>query len=155
VGENKLLINKRYKKENVYLPSLMMKVPDHLYVLGDTYHTCIHVTRITATHIIFTLIGCTLFTCDMYMCRLKLINDLVLSSLKMEGIRLLLLSYSTFFCFSANSVSVEVKACSSNLRFNLYCLLNSAFFCFLTASHLSVTVNGPGVTSRTCAVNMR
>jgi hypothetical protein len=24
---------------NVYLPSLMMKVPDHLYVLGDTY-TC-------------------------------------------------------------------------------------------------------------------
>jgi hypothetical protein len=27
-------------KVNVYLPSLMMKVPDHLYVLGDT-----HVTR--------------------------------------------------------------------------------------------------------------
>jgi hypothetical protein len=27
------------KKENVYLPSLVMKVPDHLYVLGDTY-TC-------------------------------------------------------------------------------------------------------------------
>jgi hypothetical protein len=27
------------KKINVYLPSLMMKVPDHLYVLGDTY-TC-------------------------------------------------------------------------------------------------------------------
>jgi hypothetical protein len=27
------------KKVNVYLPSLMMKVPDHLYVLGDTY-TC-------------------------------------------------------------------------------------------------------------------
>jgi hypothetical protein len=30
-------------------------------------------------------------TCDMYMCRLKHINDSVLSSLKMEGIRLLLL----------------------------------------------------------------
>jgi hypothetical protein len=29
----------RYKKVNVYLPSLMMKVPNHLYVLGDTY-TC-------------------------------------------------------------------------------------------------------------------
>jgi hypothetical protein len=29
------------KKVNVYLPYLMMKVPDHLYVLGDT----IHVTR--------------------------------------------------------------------------------------------------------------
>jgi hypothetical protein len=27
------------KKVNVYLPSLMMKVPDHLYVLDDTY-TC-------------------------------------------------------------------------------------------------------------------
>jgi hypothetical protein len=49
----------------------------------------IHVTRIAATHIIFTRIGCTLFTCDMYMCRLRHINDPVLSSLKMEGIRLL------------------------------------------------------------------
>jgi hypothetical protein len=27
------------KKVNIYLPSLMMKDPDHLYVLGDTY-TC-------------------------------------------------------------------------------------------------------------------
>jgi hypothetical protein len=27
------------KKVNIYLPSLMMKVPSHLYVLGDTY-TC-------------------------------------------------------------------------------------------------------------------
>jgi hypothetical protein len=27
------------KKVNVYLPSLIMKVPNHLYVLGDTY-TC-------------------------------------------------------------------------------------------------------------------
>jgi hypothetical protein len=25
------------KNVNVYLPSLMMKVPNHLYVLGDTY----------------------------------------------------------------------------------------------------------------------
>jgi hypothetical protein len=25
------------KKEKVYLPSLMIKVPNHLYVLGDTY----------------------------------------------------------------------------------------------------------------------
>jgi hypothetical protein len=36
-----------------------------------------------------TRIGCTLFRCDMYMCRLRHINDLILSSLKMEGIRLL------------------------------------------------------------------
>jgi hypothetical protein len=28
-----------YKKVNIYLPSLMMKVPNYLYVLGDTY-TC-------------------------------------------------------------------------------------------------------------------
>jgi hypothetical protein len=40
---NKLLkhyfFNVINQKVNVYLPSLMMKVPDHLYVLGDTY-TC-------------------------------------------------------------------------------------------------------------------
>jgi hypothetical protein len=69
----------------------MMKVPDHLYVLGDIcLRRHIYVTRIAAMHIIFTHIGCTLFTCDMYMCRLRHINDSVLSSLKMEGIRLLL-----------------------------------------------------------------
>jgi hypothetical protein len=39
-------------------------------------------------------IGGTLLTCDMYMCRLRNINDPVLSSLKMEGIRLLY--YSRF-----------------------------------------------------------
>jgi hypothetical protein len=63
----------------------MMKIPNHLYVLGDTY-TC-HTYCCYAYH--FTRTGCTLFTCDMYMCRLRLINDSVLSSLKMEGIRLL------------------------------------------------------------------
>jgi hypothetical protein len=45
--------------------------------------------RIAAMRIIFTRISCTLFTCDLYMCRLRHINDPVLSSLKMEGIRLL------------------------------------------------------------------
>jgi hypothetical protein len=53
----------------------------------------IHVTRIAAKHIIFTRIGCTLFTCDMYMCRIRHINDSVLSSLKMKGIRLLIFFY--------------------------------------------------------------
>jgi hypothetical protein len=43
-------------------------------------------------HIIFTRIGCTLFTCDMYMCRLRHISDPVLSSLKMEGIRLIFIT---------------------------------------------------------------
>jgi hypothetical protein len=45
-------------------------------------------------HNIFTRIGCTLFTCDMFMCRLRHINDSVLSSLKMEGIRAFLLVLS-------------------------------------------------------------
>jgi hypothetical protein len=40
--------------------------------------------------IVFTRIGCTLLTCDMYMSDLRHIHDPVLSSLKMEGIRLLL-----------------------------------------------------------------
>jgi hypothetical protein len=39
--------------------------------------------------IIFTRIGCTLLMCDMYMSDLRHIHDPVLSSLKMEGIRLL------------------------------------------------------------------
>jgi hypothetical protein len=49
----------------------------------------IHVTHIAAMHIIFTRIGCILFMYDMYMCCLRHINDSVLSSLKMEGKRLL------------------------------------------------------------------
>jgi hypothetical protein len=47
----------------------------------------IHVTCIAPLHIIFTRIGCTLFTCDVYVSPKT--NDSVLSSLKMEGIRLL------------------------------------------------------------------
>jgi hypothetical protein len=39
-----------------------------------------------------TRIGCTLLTCNMYMCDLRHIHDPVLSSLKMEGIRLLFIS---------------------------------------------------------------
>jgi hypothetical protein len=69
----------------------------------------IHVTCIAAMHIIFTRIGCSLFTCDMYMCRLRHINDSVLSSLKMEGIRLFLLSYkyqATCFGHSGQAFSV-------------------------------------------------
>jgi hypothetical protein len=39
--------------------------------------------------IVFTRISCTLLTCDMYMSDLRHIHDPVLSSLKVEGIRLL------------------------------------------------------------------
>jgi hypothetical protein len=48
-----------------------------------------HNKRMAAMHIIFRRIGCTLLTCDMYMSDLRHIHDPVLSSLKMEGIRLL------------------------------------------------------------------
>jgi hypothetical protein len=64
----------------------MMEVPDHVYVLGDTY-TC-H-TYCCYAYYFFTRIGCTLLTCDMYMCHLRHIHDPVLLSLKMDGIRLL------------------------------------------------------------------
>jgi hypothetical protein len=56
------------------------------------------VSRIVAVRIIFTRIGCTLLTCDMYMSDLRHINDPVLLSLKMEGIRLL------FHCTHSNGV---------------------------------------------------
>jgi hypothetical protein len=45
-------------------------------------------------------------------------------------------------------MSLEVCCCSSNLRFNLYCLLYSAFFCFLTASML---ISAALVTRCACA----
>jgi hypothetical protein len=50
------------------------------------------VTGIAAMRIIFTRIGCTLLTCDMYMSDLRHIHDPVLSSLKMDSIRLLFLN---------------------------------------------------------------
>jgi hypothetical protein len=37
--DNKAHFANYFQKVNVYLPSLMIKVPNHLYVLGDTY-TC-------------------------------------------------------------------------------------------------------------------
>jgi hypothetical protein len=64
----------------------------------------IHVTRIAATHIIFTRISCTLFMCDMYMCRLRHINDPVLSSLKMEVMRLLF-NYAVIYYVYVASVT--------------------------------------------------
>jgi hypothetical protein len=58
----------------------------------------------------FMRIGCTLFTCDMYMCHLRHINDSVLSSLKMEGIRLL------FFLQTYFDIRQYIKCISSSLR---------------------------------------
>jgi hypothetical protein len=80
----------------------------------------------------FSRIGCTLFKCDMYMCRLRLINDPVLSSLKMEGIRLLL--YSAFFCFLTASLST-----SAILRFYQDIIMT----CALADSFCSLVPNPP------------
>jgi hypothetical protein len=54
-------------------------------------HMCI-IIRTAAMRIIFTRIDCTLLTCDMYMSDLRHIHDPVLSSFKMEGIRLIFLN---------------------------------------------------------------
>jgi hypothetical protein len=99
------------KKVNVYLPSLMMKVPNHLYVLGDTY-TC-HTYCCYALH--FMRIGFTLFTCDMYMCRLRHINDSVLSTLRMEAIRLLLFIVFCLLLLS-NGINVGIGHTCNTMR---------------------------------------
>jgi hypothetical protein len=64
---------------------------------------------------------CSSNTCDKYMCRLRHINDPVLSSLKMEGIRSFLgvlgtkdciyiaRSMSKFEFFKALKVSIQLK----------------------------------------------
>jgi hypothetical protein len=70
------------RKKKIYLSSLMMKVPDHVYVLGQTY-TC-HTYCCYAYRLYF-------LTCDMYKSSLRHIHDTVLLSLKMKGIRLLFL----------------------------------------------------------------
>jgi hypothetical protein len=51
-----------HKKVIVYLSSLMMKVPDHVYVLGDTY-TCNMFKNITDTHNNNTIITCATAVC--------------------------------------------------------------------------------------------
>jgi hypothetical protein len=91
--------------------------------------------HITATHITFTRISCNLFTCDMYMCRLRHINDPVLSSLKMEGICLLLFSIHMCITLHVSSVkrsSSEVPRRTYSLQFLCLCL-SAALSCkFLT-----------------------
>jgi hypothetical protein len=69
----------------------MIEVPDHVYVLGDTY---------TCHTYFFTRIVYTFLACDMYMFHLThiyiyiYIHDPVLLSLKMVCIRLLYLTAS-------------------------------------------------------------
>jgi hypothetical protein len=65
--------------------------------------------RIAAMRIIFTRIGCNLFTCDKYMSDLRHIHDPVLSSLKMEGIRL-------FFIFLCSSTLPKI--CNNDEKAN-------------------------------------
>jgi hypothetical protein len=80
----------------------MIKVPDHVYVLGYTY-TCHTLKNITDTH--------NNNTCDMYMSSLRPIHDPVLSSLKMKGIRFLFLSFWVWFrmCYKTLSYCVHIS----------------------------------------------
>jgi hypothetical protein len=96
----KQFLKNKKKKVNLYLPSLMMKVLNHLYVLGDTY-TC-HVLLLCIS---FLRVLVVLYLCVTYMCRLRHICDSVLSSLKMEGIRLLLF---IVFCLLLLSNDINV-----------------------------------------------
>jgi hypothetical protein len=74
--------NRLKNKVNVYLPSLVMEVPDHVYVLGDTY-TC-HTLIIKPIRVKNDMHSSN--KCDMYMCHLRHIHDPVLPSQKLEGI---------------------------------------------------------------------
>jgi hypothetical protein len=67
----------------------------------------VYVTRIAAMRNIFTRIGCTLLTCDMYMSDLRHIHNPVLSSLKMEGIRLVLFIVFCLLLLS-NGINVDI-----------------------------------------------
>jgi hypothetical protein len=75
----------------------MMKVPNHLYVLGDTYMS--HVLLLCIKFLRVLVVLYLRVTC---MCRLRHINDSVLSLLKMEGIRLL---YFSVHCFPTPSTT--------------------------------------------------
>jgi hypothetical protein len=115
-----------------------MKVPNHLYVLGDTY-TC-HTYCCYVYH--FTNIGCTLFTCDMYMCRLRHINDSVLSSLKKEGICLLFFIFVPLLLPQTNPTKMLTQRVW-RLTFREY----SKCVTWYTI-YVSLAVNVPGMTSR-------
>jgi hypothetical protein len=69
------------KVKNVYLPSLMMKVPDHLCLRRHIYMS--HVNKVQPVRIKMKCIAAIRVTC---ICVAQDINDPVLSSLKMEGI---------------------------------------------------------------------
>jgi hypothetical protein len=56
-------------------------------------------------------------TCDMYMCRLRHINDSVLSSLKMEGIRLLFLGATSPLCWSNHKIIQQTPEVKTQLYY--------------------------------------
>jgi hypothetical protein len=68
--------------------------------------------------IIFTRIGCTLLTCDIYMSDLRHIHDPALSSLKMEGMRLLLFIVFCLLLLS-NGFNVDIgHTCNTMLVYH-------------------------------------
>jgi hypothetical protein len=69
---------------------------------------------------------CSSNTCDMYMCCLRHINDSVLSSLNMEGIRI---PFFFFYCFSENSCASFISLrCRMSL---ILCWHLIQFLCWL------------------------
>jgi hypothetical protein len=64
---------------------------------------------------------CSSNTCDMYMCRLRHINDPVLSSLKMESIRLLFIwNFNSFIHNNSTLLSYHVLREESPLYHTLF-----------------------------------
>jgi hypothetical protein len=100
-------VNNRYKI--VFYPGLRSDCIKNHVSRNET-------RRIADMRIIFTRISCILFTCDMYMCHLRHINDPVLSSLKMEGIRLLFIlgfPVSKSECWDGSQYSKLLPQCFS------------------------------------------
>jgi hypothetical protein len=103
-------VNRKRKLSAVFL----QPIQNPLY-MSHVLQLCISFLRV---------FGCTLFTCDMYICGLRHINDSVLSSLKMEGIRLLF-----YFYFFIWSLSRLLCCVGSGLN------VAEALVCFNGSSH--------------------
>jgi hypothetical protein len=113
-----------------------------------SWATHIYVTRIVAMHFIFTRIGCTLLTCDMYMYRLRHINDPILSSLKMEGIRLLYFHISYILLSFVSSRSHVLHRWELYVPFPIFVYLICIIFIFYV---LSIKCSSSGGIRDTCS----
>jgi hypothetical protein len=85
---------RRQNKVNVYLPSLRMKVLDHVYVFGHS--------------------------CNMYKSDLRHIHDPVLSSLKMEGICFLYMGMLLYTVPQTNKITHIILHAPVTIFYSLY-----------------------------------